>query len=281
MLQDASPGQVLMALDHFAAGVPGAMCSTVFCGVLDPETGTLTYSSAGHPPGILAHPDGTVALLEDGRSIPLAVRPGRHRPEAECVMPARATLLLYTDGLVERRRRPLDAGIGQVGEVVQEGRDVAVDDLATHVMTSLAPAGGYDDDVALLVYRHPAPLEVTFPAESSQLAPVRKALRGWLDQCELPPRTVQNVLVAAGEACANAIEHGHRDAPGDAVRLRVEARVHDLLLTVSDSGRWRTPRPELNPHRGRGLTLMRSLMHEVTVTPGSAGTTVHMHTRIA
>ncbi|WP_336317643.1 SpoIIE family protein phosphatase [Streptomyces lavendofoliae] len=281
LLQDANPAQALMALDHFAATVPGALCTTVFCGVLDPGNGRLTYSSAGHPPGILTHPDGTTRLLEGGRSTPLAVRPGRTRPEAECVMPGRATLLLYTDGLVERRRRPLTVGIDLAAAAVKDGLDVTVDDLATRVMTRLAPTDGYDDDVALLLYRHPAPLEMSFPAESSQLAPVRNALRSWLDQCDLPPNTVQNILVAAGEACANAIEHGHRDAPGDTVRLRAEAFVGDLRLTVTDTGRWKTPQPELNSHRGRGVTLMRSLMQQVTITPGSAGTTVDMHTRIA
>ncbi|GGQ80194.1 histidine kinase [Streptomyces flaveolus] len=281
LLQDASPAQTLMALDRFAAGIPGATCTTVFCGVLDPGTGHLTYSSAGHPPGILTHPDGTTALLDEGRSVPLAVRPGRHRPEGSCTVPARATLLLYTDGLVERRRRPLTAGIDQASEAVQAGRNATVDDLATQVMTRLAPTDGYDDDVALLLYRHPAPLDVAFPAESSQLAPVRKALRSWLDQCELPPHTVQNVLVAAGEACANAIEHGHRDAPGDTVRLRAEALVDDLRLTVADTGRWKTPQPDLNAHRGRGVALMRALMQQVTITSGAAGTTVDMHTRIA
>ncbi|MER6693154.1 SpoIIE family protein phosphatase [Streptomyces minutiscleroticus] len=281
LLQEAGPARTLMALDHFAASIPGATCTTVFCGVLDPETGRLTYSSAGHPPGILARPDGSVLLLEDGRSIPLAVRPGRPRPEGECTLPARATLLLYTDGLVERRRRSLHAGIDQAGAAVQEGRDTAVDDLATQVMARLAPADGYDDDVALLLYRHPAPLEMAFPAESSQLAPVRKALRSWLAQCDLPVHTVQNVLIAAGEACANAIEHGHRDAPGETIRLRAEALVHDLRLTVADTGRWKTPQPELNTHRGRGVGLMRAVMQKVTITPGPSGTTVDMHTRIA
>ncbi|MFJ4716763.1 SpoIIE family protein phosphatase [Streptomyces sp. NPDC088785] len=281
LLQDGSPAQTLMALDHFAAGVPGALCTTVFCGVLDPGTGRLTYSSAGHPPGILAHADGTTQLLEDGRSTPLAVRPGTQRPEGTCVIPARSTLLLYTDGLVERRRRPLDVGIRQAGAALQDGRESSVNDLATDVMSRLAPANGYDDDVALLLYRHPAPLELSFPAESAQLAPVRKALRTWLAQCDIPPGTVQNILVAAGEACANAIEHGHRDAPGAAVRFRAEALVGDLRLTIADSGRWKTPEPEQNSHRGRGLGLMRALMQQVTVTPAPTGTTVHMHTRIA
>ncbi|MFE2528217.1 SpoIIE family protein phosphatase [Streptomyces sp. NPDC059382] len=281
LLQDASPARTLMALDQFAAGVPGAVCTTVFCGVLDSETGQLTYSSAGHPPGILVRPDGATRLLEDGRSLPLAVRPGNQRPEGSCTIPARSTLLLYTDGLVERRRRPLSAGIDQASEALQDGRDTSVDDLATHVMSRLAPVDGYDDDVALLLYRHPAPLEMSFPAESSQLAPVRKTLRGWLAQCDLPPTTIQNVLVAAGEACANAIEHGHRDAPGDAIRLRAEAYVDNLHLTIADTGRWKAPQAELNTHRGRGMGLMRAVMQQVTITPGPSGTTVDMHTRIA
>ncbi|SEG81390.1 PAS domain S-box-containing protein [Thermomonospora echinospora] len=281
LLQDPSPAGTLMALDHFAATIPGAMCTTVFCGVLDPETGHLAYSSAGHPPGILTHPDGTTRLLDAGHSIPLAIKPGTERPQAECTVPARATLLLYTDGLVERRRRPLTAGIGQASQAVQDGRHAAVDDLAAQVMTRLAPAGGYDDDVALLLYRHPAPLEMTFPAESTQLAPVRKALRGWLNQCDLPPQTIQNILVAAGEACANAIEHGHRHTPGDTVRLRAEAFADNLRLTIADTGRWKPPQPHAHPHRGRGTALMRAMMQQVTITPGPAGTTVDMHTRIA
>ncbi|CNE48409.1 PAS/PAC sensor hybrid histidine kinase [Mycobacterium tuberculosis] len=280
LLQDASPARTLMALDHFAAGIPGARCTTVFCGVLDPATGGLAYAVAGHPPAVVALPDGTTELLGDGRSLPLAVRPGRHRPEAETVIPARATVLVYTDGLVERRRRSLNDGIAEAGRTVQDGRDKAVDDLATHVMARLAPPGGYDDDVALLLYRHPAPLEMAFPAESSQLAPVREALRDWLAKCRLSRRTAQNVLVAAGEACANAIEHGHRHTPGDTVRLRVEADADRLHLTVADSGRWRTPRPDPGSDRGRGTALMRALMQQLTITPGPDGTTVQMHTRI-
>ncbi|MGW4637433.1 SpoIIE family protein phosphatase [Sphaerisporangium sp. NPDC004334] len=280
LLQDAGPAQALTALDRFAALVPGAKCTTVFCGVLDTATGDLVYSSAGHPPGIVAHADGTTLLLEEARSVPLAVRPGLARPEARCTMPARSTLLLYTDGLVERRRRPLTAGIGQAGGALQAGRSTPLEDLAEDVMSLLAPDGGYTDDVALLLYRQPAPLEVAFPAESSQLAPVRNALRDWLTRCQLAPSMIQNVLVAAGEACANAIEHGHRHAPGHMIRLRAVATVSGLRLTIADTGRWKTPQPEANAHRGRGVALMRALMNEVSIHPGAAGTTVDMHARI-
>ena len=56
LLQDASASQALTAMDRFASFVPGAECATVFCGILDPATGSLRYSSAAHPPGIVVHP---------------------------------------------------------------------------------------------------------------------------------------------------------------------------------------------------------------------------------
>jgi serine phosphatase RsbU (regulator of sigma subunit) len=156
LLQNASPAQALAVLDQFAARIPGAMCSTAFCVILDPATGRFTYSSAGHPPGILVHPDGRAELLEEGRSLSLVIEPGRRRSDAEGWLPAGAVLLLYTDGLVERRRRPLTTGIAAVAAALQDGHRLPVQDLASQVMAALAPSGGYEDDVALVLYRHPA-----------------------------------------------------------------------------------------------------------------------------
>ncbi|MFE1928158.1 SpoIIE family protein phosphatase [Streptomyces asoensis] len=280
-LQDPSPARTLSALDHFARGIPGAMCTTVFCGVLDPRTGDLTYSSAGHPPGVLALPDGSTRRLEAGHALPLAVRPDLGRPEHVCPIPARSSLLVYTDGLVERRRQPLDVGIDQAGEVMGAGRDLGARELADRLMAELAPANGYDDDVALLVYRHPGPLQFAFPAESGQLAGARHALREWLARCELPRRTAQDVLIAAGEACANAVEHGHRAFHEGIIRLSAETSSDTVRVTVADSGSWKPGNPADTPHRGRGLGIMKALAHEVTITPGPSGTTVEMHTRIA
>ncbi|GLW35390.1 SpoIIE family protein phosphatase [Actinoplanes regularis] len=279
LLQDASPAIALRALDRFAALLPGATCATVFCGVLDPETGHLRYSSAGHPPAIIADTDGTTHLLDQGRSHPIGVRPSRPRPEAEHTMPGRATLLLYTDGLIERRRQPLTTGIERATAAIHDGRGTSIEQLATDVMAKLAPAGGYDDDVALLLYRQPGPLELEFPAEATRLAPVRTALRGWLNRVGVDPATAQKVLIAAGEACSNAIEHGHRDNPGR-IRLHAAATAADLRLTVVDNGRWKPAQSPANSHRGHGLALMKAFMNHVTVTTGTAGTVIDMQARI-
>lgn len=76
LLEASSPAQVLTALDRFARMLPGAACTTMFCGILDPETGKLTYSSAGHPPAILTHPDGRTELLAGGGAARWGFRPG-------------------------------------------------------------------------------------------------------------------------------------------------------------------------------------------------------------
>ncbi|USX54681.1 SpoIIE family protein phosphatase [Lentzea sp. HUAS12] len=281
LLQEISPARALMALDQFAAGVPGALCTTVFCGVLDPDTGHLVYSSAGHPPAILALVDGTTELLEGGRSIPLAVKLDVVRTEAECVLPPRSTLLTYTDGLVERRSSSLNEGIDKAAHAVQEGRVNGLEDLAGQIMAALAPSGGYDDDVALLLYRHPAPLEVTFPAEPGELQSARGKLRTWLRQCGFSTGHAQRVLVAVGEASANAIEHAYRDAARQAVQLRLETvGDSDLHVTVVDTGTWKTPNSPPDASRGRGTTIMHTMMDEVAILPDPTGTTVTMQVKI-
>ncbi|SPM36890.1 ATPase [Mycobacterium rhizamassiliense] len=280
LFDNPSPAAALTGMDRFAARLPGAQCTTAVCAVLNPETGELVYSSAGHPPPILVHSDGTTELLDDGHTIAMGIRPLRPRPEARVTIPARATLLFYTDGLVERRRIPLDDGILRAADLVQEGLAIPLEDLANSIMAGLAPSDGYQDDVALLLYRHPAPLELTFPADVGQLAPARTALRRWLTRVRIDPDQSMNVLIAAGEAVANAIEHGHRQSPQGTVSLGATALFDEVQLTITDTGSWKTPQPAENPHRGRGITLMRGLMHEVTINPDTDGTTVHLSTRI-
>ncbi len=280
LLDNPSPRAALMGLDRFARQLPGAECTTAVCAVLNPDTGELVYSSAGHPPPILVHADGTTQLLDAGHTIPLGIRSNWPRAEARVTIPARATLLLYTDGLVERRRSPVEHGIARVSALVRDGGAAALDDLADQIMFMLAPGGGYQDDVALLVYRHPSPLELEFPADVAQLAPTRAALRGWLSRTRVGPAQTHDVLIAAGEAVANAIEHGHRHTPQGTIRLRATALVDRVELTIADTGSWKAPHPTGGVNRGRGISLMRALVHDVAIQPGSAGTTVHLSARI-
>ncbi|MCG5433294.1 SpoIIE family protein phosphatase [Mycobacterium sp. MYCO198283] len=280
LLEQPSPSGALSGLDRFAARLPGASCTTAFCAVIDTDTGELTYSSAGHPPPILVEADLTTRTLEDGRAIPLGIRTHTQRPEARVTIPPRATLLLYTDGLVERRRQSLDQGIERAAGLVREDRTASLEELASTVMAGLEPAGGYQDDVALLLYRQPAPLQIDFPPHVRHVAATRTALRRWLARADVDAEQVQSVLIAAGEAVANAIEHGHRDRPDGVIRLRASAHADRLQVSVIDSGRWKPRRDVPDISRGRGLDLMRALMHDVTIDTDDSGTTVHLFARI-
>lgn len=276
LLEHPSPRAALEGLDRFAARLPGAQCTTALCAVLDPETGELVYSTAGHPPPILVHADHTTQMLDEVRAVPLGLTPQPSRAEARVTMPPRATLLLYTDGLVERRRQSLDDGIARAAGLVEGGGARVLDDLASEIMTRLVPGGGYQDDVALLLYRQPPPLEVRISADAGHLAATRAALRSWLTRAGIDTEQAYDVLIAAGEALANAIEHGHRDEPDGAITLHATALVDQLRLTISDCGSWKTPRTDTGLHRGRGVTLMRALMNDVSFHSDAAGTTVRL-----
>jgi serine phosphatase RsbU (regulator of sigma subunit) len=152
LLESHSPAQVLSALDRFAALVPGAACSTAFCAVVDPTTSTLRYSSAGHVPAIVVDSGGASRLLTGAGSLPLAVADDLVRPEAEILLRPGGTLLLYTDGLVERRNEDLDAGMARAVTALTDGRHLAPGQLVA-LLTDQLLDDAPDDDVALLLYR--------------------------------------------------------------------------------------------------------------------------------
>ncbi|MCG7592614.1 SpoIIE family protein phosphatase [Mycobacterium sp. PSTR-4-N] len=280
LFDNPSPAAALSRLDRFAARLPGAQCTTAVCAILDTASGELVYSSAGHPPPALVLADGSIDVLDGGHTIALGVRTGWPRPEARVVVPAGATLMLYTDGLVERRGATLDDGLARALDMVGEHRGTALDELVDTVMSGLAPDEGYHDDVVLLLYRPTAPLELSFPAHADQLAPARTALRDWLHSAGVSPQQTVDILVATGEAVANAIEHGHRDHPGGTVVLRAAASADRIRVTITDTGAWKIPDAEPDPMRGRGVALMRLLMDDITVDHCEAGTTVALSARI-
>ena len=121
---------------------------------------------------------------------------------------------------------------------------------------------------------------MSFAADANDLAPGRAALRGWLTRAGVEPGQIQDVLIATGEAVANAIEHGLRDRPEGTVSLRVSAVVDGLQVTVTDTGAWKEPRTATDGNRGRGIYLMRHLMQDLSIQSSEAGTTVHMYARI-
>lgn len=151
----AGPGLMLDQLDVVAAQIPGAACTTVLAAALDPAAGILNYSSAGHLPGLLAAPGADVEWLhERAKALPLASFPCAPRPEATAMVPAGTVVVFFTDGLVERRATAIDEGIDEVAALLSDSRIRDVEEIADIILAARRPDAGYDDDVALVVYRH-------------------------------------------------------------------------------------------------------------------------------
>lgn len=144
-------------------------------------------------------------------SPPLAVG-GASRRDATRALPPGATLGLYTDGLVERRRENLDIGFARLQAVLADNRHLSLGQLAKTVVAQMQPAQ-HEDDIALPLYRIPSGdakrLSVSIPADPAELAPLRRTLLEWLADSDAPELT-NAVLVSVCEACSNAIEHAYR-----------------------------------------------------------------------
>ncbi|MFF3500703.1 PP2C family protein-serine/threonine phosphatase [Streptomyces sp. NPDC003247] len=150
----AGPAQALDVLGRYAHVVDGAEAATAVTTFVDFDHHTITYSSAGHLPPVLVHPSGRVELLDRATDPPLDARPDPvPRPQATTSFDTGATLALYTDGLVERRRESIDTGLARLTEALARHRTEDPETLADSVLLELLPPGGTTDDTALVVVR--------------------------------------------------------------------------------------------------------------------------------
>ncbi|MER6412105.1 PP2C family protein-serine/threonine phosphatase [Streptomyces humidus] len=148
------PAEALNVLGRYAHVVDGAESATAVTTFIDFDHHTITYSSAGHPPPMLVHADGHVECLDRATDPPLDARPTpTPRPQACTTYDDGATLVLYTDGLVERRREDIDTGLNRLADALSRHRDDDPETLADAVLFELLPAGGATDDTALVVVR--------------------------------------------------------------------------------------------------------------------------------
>ncbi|SNX65837.1 serine phosphatase RsbU (regulator of sigma subunit) [Streptomyces sp. TLI_55] len=148
------PAQALDVLGRYAHVVPGAESATVATTFVDFDARTVTYSSAGHLPPALVHADGRVEFLDAATDPPLDASPAPvSRPEATAGFRAGDTLVLYTDGLVERRREDIDAGLARLADALARNRTAEPAAMADAVLLELLPPEGATDDTALIVVR--------------------------------------------------------------------------------------------------------------------------------
>lgn len=277
-LEGHEPAEVVARLNQllWTEVEDGEMATLVYV-VIDPGNGEIAWVNAGHPPPLVLGPDAP-SFLEGPRSVPLGVMPFPAYEAGTATLDGGSTLLLYTDGLVERPGELLDNGFERLAAAVADS-DRGAEELCEHVLARLVPAGAMSDDVALLALHMPMLSErfsIELPSRPEELASMRALLRRWLRHADATEEDVAEILAATGEAAANAIEHSGKGGGGP---FEVAGAVDggEVAITVRDSGSWREKRSE---GRGRGLVMMRQLMDAVDVTPSATGTTVQMRRKL-
>jgi serine phosphatase RsbU (regulator of sigma subunit)/anti-sigma regulatory factor (Ser/Thr protein kinase) len=270
-LEGLRPSVVLERTDAFAQELERRGMATLLYAVLDPETGTLRFASAGHPPPLILTAGGEAIFAEGRSGSPLGTVTFPSYEESVVALEPGSGVLLYTDGLVERATVPLTDGLAALAEAAAGTTDPRE---LCRALPGQVLEGRSSDDIALLAIRLEAMstdrIAMSLAAESRSLATLRRVLGRWLKAAGAGETEIYETLVAVGEACANAIAHAY---PAGEASFEVEASRlgPELEITVRDFGAWRPARGE---ERRRGLTLMEQLMQEVEIDRGDEGTTV-------
>jgi anti-sigma regulatory factor (Ser/Thr protein kinase) len=267
-------------LARFAtSSAAGGQMATYVYGIVDAERRSFTFVNASHPPPIVVRPDGTAWVVESRPLPPLGARASATVDERRVELEPGTAVVLYTDGLVERRGERLAtrrARLHDAAAAAPAEPDLLCEALIAGMLDDQPP----DDDVAVLaLQRTPTgdeELDLRVAARPEELAAIRRLLRGWLVDLGAARRAIEAVLLASGEACTNAVEHAY--GPGDRTfSLHGRREGDDVVLVIRDDGRWRPPRGQ---NRGRGLGLMETFMDAVEVAPDESGTEVRMRRRL-
>ncbi|MGH2854143.1 MAG: ATP-binding SpoIIE family protein phosphatase [Solirubrobacteraceae bacterium] len=274
--EPSSPGAVLASLNSLVASTHSArMVATLLYMVVDAGRARVRFASAGHLPPLLMDAGGA-RFLEHDCALPLGA--GEHTvfEEWEGELSSGSTVLLYTDGLVERRGESIDLGLDRLRETLGTG-PADLERLCSHILDRAIDGRDVQDDIALLAMRlvdeDAGALQLTLPAEPTSVPVARHRVERWLAETGDGRDDVFAIALAVSEACANAVEHAYDPESGHTFRLRAERASGEVVIEVSDSGRWRTPR---GSQRGLGLGMIEQLMDAVDVEPASSGTTVRM-----
>ncbi|MEV6010060.1 GAF domain-containing SpoIIE family protein phosphatase [Streptomyces sp. NPDC051976] len=148
---DLPPHRILRQLDHLTARSDATRPATCLLALVEPARQRCTFASAGHPPPTLLRPDGPAALLSVPTGPPLGTGLGDYEAVVHSLDPEQV-LLLYTDGLVERRTEDIDASLARLTRLRRPLPGESLEDLLDHVLGTVTPATP-DDDIAVLAAR--------------------------------------------------------------------------------------------------------------------------------
>lgn len=275
---DLPPADVLGLLDGAVRELGDDHIVTCVYAVFDPFDGTLTYANSGHVPPLVVGPDGARRLTTV--SPPLGTSAG-FPTEAEVHLPPGTSLTLYTDGLVERRSDPLDAGIDALVAALQDlsaGGAGALPDggLARAVVERLVPEDPTDDIAVLVAVPIPDNGEAAAAAlplqdDRQTVGKARRWLAATLAEWHIGAPLADDVVLAVDELVTNAVVHA--DGPR---QLRVRRSDEWLYAEVTDGTGVlpRAVRAGSEDEHGRGLQMVGLLAHQWGARPTRDGKSV-------
>ena len=276
-LDTDGPGAVITKLAEFSDRMDSRMATVVYA-TLNLSTWVVRFARAGHPYPLLLRADGSTEFLSDAGGPPLGAVGGQTYDEQAVTLLPGETLVLYTDGLIERRGSQLSEGEATLAEVASTAPDEP--ELMCQAITSrLTENLAIADDIAILTVQTVGLdelLEVEVPAEPSQLATARHLIRRWVEANQGTDDDCAAFAIAVSEACANSIEHAYGPRDGT-VHVRASLVEGEAEVTIRDRGKWRPPRGN---NRGKGIPMMEEFMDDVSVEPGENGTTVKLTRRL-
>ena len=268
------PSSVLARLNRLAEDALDTSFATLAYIVLDPETSVCRLSSAGHPPPVVAYPDGRVELLDGARGLPLGTGIEAKYRQETIELPVGTVIVLYTDGLVERRGHSIDDGIAALRAAVASAPKNP-DQLLEHILAGLVGSRERGDDIALLAARvlpvAPRVLDLRVPSHVDSMDLVRDAMRAWLGGVPLERGQAEDLVLATWEACANAIEHAV-DPTHDHITVRAEAE--DSLSESRSRTRGPGDRRQYGRTVGSGYVSSESLVSSVDISQNDDGTRI-------
>lgn len=271
-IQRRQPADVMAAINHYLLQLPEPTHLSMWLATLDPVTGEIIYGGAGHPPVLV---QGIEEIRElPSQSPPIGFSLSTTYRDDRARLHSGERLIAYTDGLIEVTRDPIE-GEQRLREALAGTRGLPGEETVRALVAEALRGRGQEDDIALLLIDAlpmSAPLSFAFPAAPHNLRRVRQALRIYAERLGFPPRRVEEIVAAVGEAALNIVEHAYRGETGE---VAVDASVRNGAFTVSvrDRGQWR---PVLERGRGRGRRLMEGFADSVETVAGQAGTTVEL-----
>ena len=270
---DLPPADLLESLDGIVRELGEDQIVTCIYAVFDPADRVLRFANAGHLPPIVALPGGDCYLVEGSENPPLGVGPFNLMP-MEVDLESNARVVLYTDGLVERRGEDLQLGIKNLAVRVADLTG-PVDGVPEELVAAMLPDGP-DDDVAILIARVDPPAEedtLTLRLEDSDsmVTDARHLVVRYLAERNLPVSLISDGALATSELVTNALLHGR---PPVDLRLRIEGA--DVLIEVRDRATYqpRKLRPDETDEHGRGLQIVAALAARWGTRPTENGKAV-------